>query len=299
MAIFVDYSALAISGVMAFQRDLKHGGDEKIVDLIRHVILTSLLNNKKKFSPRFGEMVICTDGRNYWRKEHFKFYKASRAKTRAASDLNWKLIFDTISSIKDDLKESFPYKVIHIDTAEADDIIGVLTKHLQTNELITTGLEEEPQKVLILSSDKDNLQLQKYSNVSQWSPMQKKLVKPDTNAKNSLIDKLCTGDAGDGIPNIMSADDVFVTEGTRQTPFRKSRLNEFYTHGIDACKTDLERRNFQRNQLLVDYEMIPADLREKIITTYKETTPSGSKKKIMEYLIRTRCRNLLDSIEDF
>jgi hypothetical protein len=299
MPVFVDYSALAIAGIMQFQRDLKTGSDEKIVDLIRHVVLSSLVSNKKKFAPKFGNMVICADGRNYWRKEHFKYYKAHRAKSREDSGLNWKLIFDTISSIRDDLEENFPYKVMHIDRAEADDIIGVLTKYHQDNELSYVGLEEEPQKVLILSSDKDNVQLQQYKNVSQWSPMQKKLVKPDTTAREALIEKICCGDAGDGIPNLMSQDDVFTVAGVRQKSFRKARLEEFYKLGIDACKNDEERRNFQRNQLLVDYDKIPADLQEQIVTTYKAKEPKGSRKKIMQYLIANRCKNLIDSLEDF
>ncbi|MHB8123941.1 MAG: hypothetical protein ACYDG4_17710, partial [Desulfuromonadaceae bacterium] len=287
------------AGIMPFQADLKTGSDEKIVDLIRHVILSSLLSNKKKFSPKFGEMVICADGRNYWRKEHFSYYKASRSKNREASGLNWKLIFDTISSIRDDLEANFPYRVMHVNRAEADDIIGVLSKYLQDNDMKQNGLEEEPQKILILSSDKDNVQLQKFRNVTQYSPMQKKQVKPDTNAREALIEKICCGDPGDGYANIMSDDDVFVTEGKRQKPFKKARLPDFYKLGIDACANDTERRNYQRNELLASYEMIPADLQQEIINTYKAQAPQGSKKKIMAYLMEHRCRNLLDSIEEF
>jgi hypothetical protein len=299
MPILVDYSALAIAGIMSFQRDLKTGSDEKIVDLIRHVVLSSLVSNKKKFAPKFGDMVICADGRNYWRKEHFKYYKAHRAKSREDSGLNWKLIFDTISSIRNDLEENFPYKVMHIDRAEADDIIGVLTKYHQDNELSYVGLEEEPQKVLILSSDRDNVQLQQYKNVSQWSPMQKKLVKPDTTAREALIEKICCGDAGDGYGNILSDDDVFVCADKRQPPFRKTRLKEFYEKGIDACKNDQERRNFQRNELLASYDKIPSELADEIVSEYKGKKAVMSRKKILDYLNKHRCRNLIDSIEDF
>lgn len=298
MTIMVDYSQVALGACMQFQSDLKTGSDEKIVNLIRHVVLSSLLSNKKKFSQKYGDMVICCDGKNYWRKEIFAFYKASRSKNRDKSDLNWKLIFDTLSSIRNDLAENFPYKVIHVDTAEADDIIGVLTKWQQDNELVQVGLEEEPQKVLILSSDQDNFQLHKYKNVSQYSPIHKKFVKPES-AHKALIEKICTGDTGDGVPNIMSDDDVFVTEGKRQKPFKKIRLDEFYSNGISACKNDQERRNFQRNLSLVSYDQIPADLQRTIVTTYKDTQVKGSRQKIMQYLIAHRCKNLLDNIEEF
>lgn len=296
--IAVDFSQVALGACMQFQSDLKSDNDDKIVSLIRHVVLSSLLSTKKKFSQKYGDLVICCDGKDYWRKQLFPFYKASRSKNRDKSDLNWKLIFDTLSSLRDDLAENFPYKVMHVNTAEADDIIGVLASYLQDNELTQVGLEEEPQKILILSSDQDNFQLHRYRNVSQWSPMQKKFVKPD-GAHEALIEKICTGDSGDGIPNIMSDDDVFVDENKRQKPFKKARLEEFYRFGIDACKTDVERRNFQRNQALVSYEHIPQDLREKIITTYTTQEVKGSRQKIMQYLIKHRCKNLIDHIEEF
>ena len=296
--IAVDFSQVALGACMPFQNDLKNDNDDKIVSLIRHVVLSSLLSTKKKFSQKYGDIVICCDGKDYWRKQLFPFYKASRSKNREKSDLNWKLIFDTLSSLRDDLAENFPYKVMHVHTAEADDIIGVLVSYLQDNELTQVGLEEEPQKLLILSSDQDNFQLHKYRNVSQWSPNQKKFVKPD-GAHEALMEKICTGDTGDGVPNIMSDDDVFVDENKRQKPFRKTRLEEFYRFGIDACKTDVERRNFQRNQALVSYEHIPQDLKEKIITTYTTQEIKGSRQKIMQYLIKHRCKNLIDHIEEF
>lgn len=298
MAILVDFSQLAMAGIMQFQQDLKHGSDEKIVNLIRHVVLNSLQHNKKKFQGTYGDIVICADGRKYWRKGPFPHYKANRAKNRDASDINWKLVFDTLSTIRDELRDNFPYKVVCVEGAEADDVIGVLTSYYQEEELKSVGLVDEPQPILILTSDQDNFQLHKYPNVKQFSPMHKKFVKPEHGAKKALIDKICTGDSGDGIPNIMSPDDVFVSGG-RQKPFKKSRLEEFYEKGIDACVNDTERRNFSRNELLVSYEKIPHDLRSEIINTYKEQTPVRSPKKIMDYLVANKCRNLLDNIEDF
>lgn len=296
--ILVDFSQIAIAGIMQFQDDLKNGSDEKIVSLIRHVVLNSLLSNKKKFGQEYGNIVICADGKNYWRKQVFKYYKAHRAKNREASPLNWNLIFNTLSQLRDELAEHFPYKVIHVETAEADDVIGVLTKWSQENETVQRGLVEEPQKILILTSDQDNFQLHQYKNVKQFSPMAKKFVKPD-NAKQALITKIVTGDSGDGIPNIMSDDDTLITEGKRQKSFRKDRLPAFFEHGIDACKNEIETRNYQRNERLVSYEFIPEELQKTIIDTYTNQPVKGSKKTIYSYLIANRCKNLLEHIEDF
>lgn len=295
--ILVDYSQVALSNILSFQRELK-GTDSEVKNLIRHVTLSTLKSYKKKYGKEYGDLVICCDGRKYWRREIFPHYKANRKKAREASDLNWTLIFDTLSEMRDDIAKHFPYKVIHLDRAEADDVIAVLAKHTQENDLIQEGLIEEPQKVLILSSDGDFIQLQKYKNVTQWSPMQKKQIK--ANAKE-LHEKKIThivkaGD--DGIPNILSKDDVFVV-GERQKPVSAKRLQEFLELGYDACKNDDERRNWHRNVKLIDFDHIPEDVSAQIIDTYVNNKPNGDKMSIMNYLIEKKCRLLLDELEDF
>ncbi len=300
--ILIDYSQVALATILTFQRELK-GDEAEVKNLIRHVTLSTIKSYKKKYGKEFGQIVIATDGRKYWRKEVFEHYKASRKKARDASDLDWKLIFDTLSEMRDDIAKYFPYKVIKVDRAEADDIIAVLTEYVQSNELIQEGLMEEAQKVLILSSDKDfkQLQLAPFSsgNVKQWSPMQKKYV---TASKKEIMDftieHIVKGDAGDGVPNILSKDDVFVV-GDRQKPVSAKRLAEFYEKGIDACRNDEERRNWQRNATLVAFDNIPKDVKEEIIQAYLNSKPSGDKMTIMNYLIEHRCRLLLDELEDF
>ena len=300
--ILVDYSQVALATILTFQRELK-GSESEVKNLIRHVVLSTIKSYKKKYGKEYGQIVIATDGRKYWRKEVFAHYKASRKKNRDASDLNWKLIFDTMSEIRDDIAKYFPYKVVSYDRAEADDIIAVLTEYVQSNELIQEGLMEEAQKVLILSSDKDfkQLQLAPYSsgNVKQWSPMVKKFI---TATKQEITDftveHIVKGDAGDGVPNILSKDDVFVV-GDRQKPVSAKRLAEFYENGIDACRTDEERRNWHRNATLVAFENIPKDVKDEIIKSYLNSKPTGDKMTIMNYLIENRCRLLLDELEDF
>ena len=296
--ILVDYSQVALAAILTFQRELK-GTESEVKNLIRHVTLSTLKSYKKKYGKEYGEMVICCDGRKYWRKEYFPNYKASRKKNRDASDLDWKLIFDTLSEMRVDLVENFPYRVIHVDRAEADDVIAVMTKYLQENLLVQQGLVEEPQKILILSSDKDFKQLQLYEGVKQWSPMQKKYVTATRQEiRDFMIEHIVKGDSGDGVPNILSKDDVFVL-GERQKVMTAKRLAEFIENGETACRTDEEKRNYARNQTLVDFFFIPPDVSEDIITTYINTQPNTDKMKIMTYLMENRCRLLLDEIEDF
>jgi hypothetical protein len=296
--ILVDYSQVALAAILTFQRELK-GTESEVKNLIRHVTLSTLKSYKKKYGKDYGEMVICCDGRKYWRKDFFEFYKGMRKSNREKSDLDWKLIFDTLSEMRTDLATYFPYRVIHVERAEADDIIAVMCKYLQENQLIQQGLVEESQNILILSSDKDFKQLQLLPNVKQWSPMQKKYI---TATQREIIEykieHIVKGDAGDGIPNIFSKDDVFM-KGERQKPVSAKRLQEFYDNGFIACKSDDERRNWQRNVTLVDFDFIPPDVSEDIILSYINTNPNNDKMKIMNYLMENRCRLLLDEIEDF
>ena len=297
--IILDYSQIALSNILPFQNDIKRNTEEQNIDLIRHATLSTIKSYKKKYGQEYGEVIIACDGREYWRKDAFPNYKSMRKVNRDKSDLDWKFIFNTLSEIREDLKQHFPYKVLHVDKAEADDVIAVLVKYSQEHELIQEGLFAEPQKVLIVSSDKDFIQLQKNKNVRQWSPMQKKYVE----ASQKDIDEYITthivkGDSGDGVPNILSKDDVFINQ-ERQKPFSKKRIMEFMEKGIDACRNEEEKRNYQRNIMLVNFDYIPKQVHSTIVEAYEATKPQGDKMKVMDYLIKHKCRLLLDDIEEF
>ena len=288
--ILLDYSQVCVAAILAFSADIKKGSDNDKKDLIRHVALNSIKSYKKKYGKEYGQMVIACDGRNYWRKEFFANYKGLRKKAREESDLNWGLIFDTLSEIREDLKEHFKYKVIHVDRCEADDVIAILTESTQEFGKF------EP--VMIVSSDKDFKQLHVNDNVKQFSPMLKMQVTVNKKElKAWMVEHIVKGDAGDGIPNILSKDDVFMI-GERQKSVSSKRLEEFIERGIDACRTDEERRNWQRNIQLVDFKYIPEDIKETVMQAF-EVPPKGSKSAIMNYLIKNRCRNLLNEIEEF
>ncbi len=300
--ILVDYSQVALAAILTFQRELK-GTESEVKNLIRHVTLSTLKSYKKKYGKEYGELVICCDGRKYWRRDVFEHYKANRKKMRDNSDLDWHLIFDTLNEMRQDIAQHFPWRVVHVDRAEADDVIAIMTEWVQNNDFVMEGLVEEPQKILILSSDKDfkQLQLAPFSsgNVRQWSPMQKKYIQA---TKQEIVDftveHIVKGDTGDGIPNILSKDDVFIS-GERQKPVSSKRLTEFLEKGKDACRNDEEKRNWNRNAMLVAFDNIPEDVKQSIVETYLSNKPKGDKMTVMNYLIEHRCRLLLDELEDF
>lgn len=275
--IIFDYNQVAIANLMEQIGSSRAPVDET---LIRHMILNTIRSNIVKFSGEYGKnIIIACDGRKYWRKEVFPLYKSHRKKNRDSSGHDWKSIFEALGNIRDELREFSPYKVIHIDRAEADDIIGVLTKN--TSE-----------KVLILSSDKDFVQLHTNNNVKQWSPSMKKWIKSD-DPKLQLQELIITGDKDDGIPNILSGDN-FIAEGIRQKPVTKKFLSEF---NVMTATGEIER-NWHRNRMLIDLDYIPEDLRLDIINTY-ETIQTSNKQKFMNYMIAKRLKNLLEVIHDF
>jgi 5'-3' exonuclease len=218
MAILIDYSQVAISSIMG-QANSKHFDGELNVDLVRHMILNGIRHFNQQFKEKYGDLVICCDDKNYWRKQIFPYYKAHRKADREASNFDWKTIFECLDTVKQELRDFFPYKVLQIETAEADDIIATLIKfHASPLE---GGFDFEP--CVIVSGDKDFIQLHRWGDVSQWSPVQSKWVRG--NPDKYLREHILKGDRGDGIPNVLSKDDVFVS-GSRQTPLRQKKIEE-------------------------------------------------------------------------
>jgi hypothetical protein len=278
--ILVDLNQVLLAGLMAQIANQKGKLDEH---LIRHMVLNIIRNHVKNFRAEYGEVVLCCDNRKYWRKEYFPFYKANRKKNRDKSDLDWHLIFDMLAKFKQELKDNFPYKVLDVEGAEADDIIGTLAPRQAAHE-----------KVLILSSDGDFLQLQNYPNVKQYNPSQKKYViseKPILELKEKII----RGDKGDGIPNVLSSSDCFVRD-LRQTPITQKVLDKLMGESY-LEQNDTVKANFIRNSTLIDLSFIPTEIREKIINTYEETKPA--KGKLLNYFIEHKLKNLMEVIEEF
>lgn len=280
--IIVDYSQIALSNIIVQKIDDK--------DLIRHMILNSLRMYNKKYRDEYGQMVLACDGFNSWRKQFFPEYKAARKKNRSASELDWNNIFTSLNEIREEIRDNLPWKVLHIDECEADDIIATLTANTQE-----FGCHEP---VMIISSDKDFIQLHKYSNVKQFSPIQKKLVQ-DKNPRTYKWNHIMRGDSGDGIPNVLSPDDTFVSE-QHQNQLRQTRIDEWIdnTDNLRELMGDEIYRNFQRNQTLIDFDYIPEPIQENVINTFNETIPA-KRMKVLTYLINNRCNQLIECVEEF
>jgi len=257
-------------------------------NMCRHMVLNSIRMYKTKFGPEYGKMVIACDATNYWRRQLFPYYKANRKKSQAASELDWKAIFECLNKIRDELTEYFPYVTIRIDTAEADDIIGTLCKEYgNTNE-----------KILIISGDKDMQQLQRFMNVKQYNPVMKKFITcndPDRFLKEHII----KGDSGDGIPNFLSDDTSLVT-GVRQKPITQKKLDSWVNKNPEEfCDSMTQLRNYKRNQQLIDLNMIPDEVYARVIESYVSQLEKKASPGLMNYFITNRLKNLMENMNEF
>jgi len=278
--ILLDYSQTVIGSFMAVGR----GNPVVEENLLRHTILNSIRMFRNQFVKDYGEMVICCDGKDNWRKKVFPEYKANRRKNRENDITDWKTLFELLHEMREDLNKYFPYKVMHIDSAEADDIIGVLVDHC----------EENP--TLILSSDKDFIQLQKFDKVKQWSPLQKKFIVGDP--AESLYDKTIRGDTGDGVPNILSSDDTLITEGKRQTPVTKKKMELWRGKKPEEFCNEAMLRNYHRNKTMVDLRETPESIRINIVNQY-DNQEAGDRSQLLNYFVDKRLKNLMEVIDEF
>ena len=253
-------------------------------DMVRHMILNSIRNYVMQFKSDYVEsdadVILAWDSKHYWRRDYYPQYKAGRKKTRESSNLDWNEIFGVTNKIRDEIKENMPYKSVEVYGAEADDIIAIVSNSYD--------------KVMIVSSDKDFIQLHK-ENVKQWSPVTKQEVNghdPDTYIKEHVL----KGDSGDGVPNVLSPDHTF-TDGLRQKPLGKKRIEKMINENMSDWNDEV-KRNYQRNYKLINLKNIPKDIQSNIVDEISKSS-CGDRSKLLNYFTVNKLKTLTENIGDF
>lgn len=276
--ILLDNTQIILASIFAHYRTPQEINEE----IIRHTTLNTYRMYKNMFGNEYGELVICQDAGNSWRKDIFPQYKINRKKNRS-KDYDWDRIFEVMTQIRNEVAEIFPYKSIRVDRCEADDIIAVLTKHYH-----------ETEKIMVISSDKDFVQLYRYPNVKVYSPSQKSII-VCKDPEVSLFEHIARGDSVDGIPNILSDDDTFEIDGKRQKPLSSKKLDSWSSSR--SFPTEYTQ-NWERNQKLVDLTYIPEEYERNILTEFM-VPPVGSRNKIFDYFVKYKMKNLIENIQEF
>ncbi len=286
--IIVDINQIMISNLM-----VQINGRQAVElseDLVRHMVLNSLRAHNKKFRKEYGEMVIACDSKNVWRREIFPNYKAGRKANREKSDHDWDYIFTLLGNIKEEIKTFLPYKVIQVETAEADDIIATLIKKVKR-----MNMPEHKKKILILSGDKDFIQLHD-KNIRQYNPVLSKFVGKGENPSLYIKEHILKGDRSDGIPNVLSDDNVFV-ESRRQKPLSKKKINS-WVEEVFMTFTEQEQKNYDRNRKLIDLSCIPQHIEDKILDEFL-SVKVATRDKILGYFINKKLKTLIEVIDEF
>lgn len=281
--LLVDFSNLCFSQVL---QDFSSTGQQPDMKVLRILVLGSLSKHKARLKE-FGDVTICFDGKKYWRRQIFSHYKGKRKGQRDKDKFDWEAFFPMLDQFKQEIRDHMPVRCLEVEGAEADDLIGTLAKVYGPHE-----------PLCILSSDKDFIQLQQLvcPKVKQWSLFHGKFLTPK-NTEYNLIDHIIRGDEGDGIPNILSDGDTFMTEGKRQKPIRQEFAALCLEHGISQpekfCKTFEILENFKRNRQLIDLREIPEELSQRIVDQFNETPVN--KGDVFNYYVQNRLSKLLEN----
>tara|TARA_B100001996_G_scaffold181196_1_gene138369 strand:- start:1502 stop:2341 length:840 start_codon:yes stop_codon:yes gene_type:complete len=278
--ILIDMNQISLASLMMH---LHMNNGELEEDMVRHMILNSVRMYRSMFNEDYGEVVLTYDSRAYWRREIFPQYKSNRKKNREADSKDWDSIFGVLNTIKEEIREFLPYKVVETYGAEADDVIAILCKHYRS------------EKIMIVSGDKDFIQLQKYDNVSQYSPITKKMV----NGVDPVVyikEHVLKGDKSDGVPNVLSPDHTF-TDDLRQRPLTSKKRNSIMAQEIDDLDDEV-KRNYQRNNILINLDNVPVKLEEDILDDFKGAS-CGDRSKLLNYFIEKRLTSLTENIGEF
>ena len=283
--IIIDMNQISLASLMM---DLNMRKSNEVDEgMVRHMILNSIRLYRQQFTKEYGEVILTYDSKHYWRREYFPNYKAGRRKGREKDDKDWDSIFGVLNKIKAEFRENLPYKYLEVYGAEADDIIATLCKNIT--------FFDEDEKIMIVSGDKDFIQLQKYPNVKQYSPILKKYVNghnPDTYIKEHIL----KGDTSDGVPNVLSQDNTFV-DGIRQRPLGRKKIETWLDIHIDDLPEEV-KRNYQRNDKLINLDNVPEELEKEIMVDFCEA-PCGDRSKLLNYFIQSRLKNLTSEIGEF
>lgn len=296
MRVLIDFNNIIYA---SFFMEIKNnalqetGGNEY---LLRHMFYTKLLALKREFHAKPADMYICMDHKVNWRKRHFEYYKASRAKKREESEIDFQFLFDLMDSMESEMKTSLPFNVLREEGLEADDWIAILS--------------ETDQPVIVVSTDKDFYQLLTKPNVKIYNHVKLETV---TLSKPPHVEKwvkILNGDTGDGIPNVFSDSDTFICEEKRQKAFgeRKAEmlLNEVAPMLIfpePILKEHFKKlgllENFNRNNLLINFDEIPDEIRKKANDTIQMLKPSMNQVRMLAYLTQKNLVQLSSRVHEF
>jgi len=285
--ILVDFSQTCINVLTGVGSNPDNNYYDTAEQLSKHIIFNKLLTYNQTFAHKYGQMVICLEGKNNWRYGAFPLYKHKRKTSKKESTyIDWNHLYEVMNSVIIDLKENFPYALLSMEGCEADDILATLAKYVREQNVI-------------VSSDKDFNQLLGLSNVDQYDPRKGVFLKLETTPENFLLEHILKGDVSDGIPNILSPDDIFLQEGVRQKSITSKYKAEFADRLRRGELREEEIKNFARNDKLINLNSIPKNIKLAILELYSNYVIEGDHEKLLNFLIKHQYQGLIEYVNEF
>lgn len=266
---------------------------------VRHYFLRLIVESMKKHTAEYGkDVVLAFDSlKGYWRKDEFPFYKFKRKDAKANMPFDMEFAKDCADALFHEMDERTHLRAVRVDNAEGDDVIAsiVMAYGIERGEIVDAG---NMPNFLIVSSDEDFLQLQRFQAVDQWASIRKTYVRTD-DAKRALFDKIVRGDDGDSVPNVTSEDDIYVTKARRQTPITQKKLDAWYEEYMRTGQPpEAITTYWDRNRKMIDFSQIPALIQGQIVEAYTSAKRT-SKMDFLGYMTEKKVKGFDEDLQFF
>lgn len=204
---------------------------------------------KHRFGMENADVVFAKDCSRYsvWRRTHFAEYKEGRSHNCNFNSDIFNYVYTV--AIPAYLQRS-PGGMIGVDRAEADDVIGVLCRHISASR--------PGHRVVVISNDNDCIQLAS-PNVTVVNLLMQDVGgrRGSLTPRQYLISRILSGDRSDNIPSVIS----------RCGPKTAAKL--VTEHDETALRDMYDPVVYGRNDLLMDLNNIPADISAAIVNAYE------------------------------
>ncbi len=251
-------------------------GPEEDFNTWKYFMLFNIMEYLQKFKP--DRLIVAFDDRSYWRKDYYPEYKAHRKAARAKSAIDFKKFFPIANEFNDQLKEVLTnVYFIKKEKCEADDVIAVLTSEVFKDW-----------NVINISTDQDFHQLFKYENYKQYEPIKKKFA-TCINPKKTVEIKILAGDRKDNIPGVKP----------RCGPATAQKMLDEGLDDIFAENPEIEE-NYERNKVLIDFDMIPYEIKDIIKKEYNDYDIKPFKgRKLFDFLMKHEIGGMMENVQSF
>ena len=283
----------------------KNEDDMTIAGIATHTALNTINKFYRQLKPT--KIVMCYD-RSNWRKEYTKsdkcvsgrIYKGQRRKDMSPSQQQrYELFLEHMNEFEHMIRDYTAIVSLANDGLEADDLIAGVIQ--------TISVQEEDSEFVVVSTDKDFIQLLGNKNVRLINPAtgeDRTLDEWDGDANLFLFEKCIRGETGQTGDNIQSA----------YPRLRKTRLLKAYNDEYERANLMMEtwtdqngkeftvKDLFNENKLLMDLTCQPDDIKLKIISTVLEGFANPGKFSyfhFMKYCGKYQLKKIAEQAEQY